>query len=452
MKRVEYEDSKLSKEEKMRLDAAWKKKHRRPDDFLKARNGDHLLVPFECDHCIFYKIRGVVPLLEKESDRNLLSYIRRIILDSMWARAASTVEANCRNSKLMNKMASELDMPGVFIHSCELPKHDHCGYQVAILLLRYSLRKGKYAENLQFETVRKLRPVYSNFIRASPMSNSQTLSFCSEKGVYQRLSHDACGSLWFSRFMEGMRRRMGHIWKPNKTLSSVLLRKLFEVVEEKIQAEVHSPQDRDRWLVFNVYAVISYVISLRGSEGLLLDIGSLIRLWKRGEGKYVIIPLLGKLKGESFDKCHLIPSTEITGSGVRVRQVLHRLIANKTILGIVDGPAISDTRGFVMDPSDIDEMFHEVLLEILQKYPNLFPPDIVDEESVKQGYQCFRSFRRSSATRATEMKVSIADKEIVNRWSKVEKADGNKLNLQMHQHYTNFDDLLQPFLRYTSAM
>lgn len=452
MKQVEYNDKNLSKDEKMRFDVLWNKKHRRPDDFLKARNGDHLLVPFECDHCIFYKIQGVVPLLNKESDVNLLAYIRRMNLDSMWARATSTVEANCRNSKLMNKLAVELDIPGVFIHSSHLPHYDHCGYQVAILMLRYSLRKGKYDETLQYETVRKLRPIFSNFVRASPMANSQTLSFCSEKGIYQRLGYDVCGSLWFSRFMEGMRRRMGHIWKPNKTLSSILLRKLFEVIEQKIQAEVQSPQDRDRWVVFNAYAVVSYVISLRGSEGLLLDLGSLIRLWKRGEGEYVIIPLLGKLKGESFDNCHLIPSAEITGSGIRVRQVLHRLIANKSLLGIVDGPAISDSKGFVMNASDIDELFHEVLLEIYQQNSILFPPDIVDEESLKQGYQCFRSFRRSSATRATEMKVSIGDKEIVNRWSKVEKSDGNKMNLQMHQHYTNFNDLLQPFLRYTKAM
>lgn len=252
--------------------------------------------------------------------------------------------------------------------------------------------------------------------------------------------------------MEGMRRRMGHIWKPNKTMNKNLLRKFFEIIEVKIQSEINNPKDRDRWVTFNAYSVISYVVSLRGSEGLLLDLGALIRLWSKGAGSYVIIPLLGRLKGESFDKCHLIPSVEITSSGIQVRKVLNRLIINKSQLGLKDGPAISDTQGFVMDASDIDDMLHTILLEILHSHPNLFPPEITTEEDIRQGYQCFRSFRRSSATRATEMKVAIADKEVVNRWSKVEKADGNKLNLQMHQHYTNFDDLLQPFLRYTSAM
>jgi hypothetical protein len=36
----------------------WGKKHRASNDFLVVRDGDHLLVPFECDLCIFQKLQG----------------------------------------------------------------------------------------------------------------------------------------------------------------------------------------------------------------------------------------------------------------------------------------------------------------------------------------------------------------------------------------------------------
>ena len=35
-----------------RLEAAWHKKHQAEDAFLVARNGDHVLVPLECDLCV----------------------------------------------------------------------------------------------------------------------------------------------------------------------------------------------------------------------------------------------------------------------------------------------------------------------------------------------------------------------------------------------------------------
>jgi hypothetical protein len=43
------------------MQAAWGKKQRAPDDFLRARDGDHAMVPFECDLCVFRKLRNWSP-------------------------------------------------------------------------------------------------------------------------------------------------------------------------------------------------------------------------------------------------------------------------------------------------------------------------------------------------------------------------------------------------------
>jgi hypothetical protein len=50
------------------------------------------------------------------------------------------------------------------------------------------------------------------------------------------------------------------------------------------------------------------------------------------------------------------------------------------------------------------------------------------------------------------MKVAAADIDVVNRWKSVERADGNRPQRPMRQHYAELELLLGPFLRYTLAM
>ena len=98
-------------------------------------------------------------------------------------------------------------------------------------------------------------------------------------------------------------------------------------------------------------------------------------------------------------------------------------------------------------------MIHEVLIDLLGKDKDLFPPNINDEESIQSAYHCYRTFRRSSDTRATEHKVDILDIDVVNRWwSEARKRDGKKVTMSMRGHYCDFDKLLQPFLRYKKQM
>jgi hypothetical protein len=58
-----------------RLQRAWGKKHRSPDEYLVGRDGDHFLVPFECDLCVFRKLRMYDPSPTSEQDRLLLACI-----------------------------------------------------------------------------------------------------------------------------------------------------------------------------------------------------------------------------------------------------------------------------------------------------------------------------------------------------------------------------------------
>ena len=91
---------------------------------------------------------------------------------------------------------------------------------------------------------------------------------------YQQLGTDIFASFWFHRFSRGLKYRPGQLLKPNRSLSVPLLLKLISEVANRIMRFTH-PEIKYKWVVFLVYIVISYVVSLRGVEGLLLGLEDL---------------------------------------------------------------------------------------------------------------------------------------------------------------------------------
>jgi hypothetical protein len=223
---------------------------------------------------------------------------------------------------------------------------------------------------------------------------------------------------------------MGQDWRPNKAMSVDLYLKVLEEIELCIEG-APSLRDHNRWIVFYTYAVISYVLSLRGREGLLLDLDGLHPHWDSGDGTYVVVPLQGTIKGESNDRDHLLPCLLETASGVKVKASLERLMAYKATIGFKNGPAISDIKGRSFSTRDMLDSFLEVLEDIFDSDKGFFPPDISSKEILRERYQAFCSFRRTSDTRAIEMNVSASDIDIVNRWESVERAKGKRAAMPM---------------------
>jgi hypothetical protein len=140
---------------------------------------------------------------------------------------------------------------------------------------------------------------------------------------------------------------MGQDWRPNKAISIELLLLLLEAADLKIREAV-SPREKNCWVVFHSYVVRCYTISLRGCEGFLLDLAGLNWKFWAGGDKYIVIALLGKIKGESGDRAHLLHCVLITSSGIGVKVSVSRLMNLKRTQGFVDGPAISDMNGKVL--------------------------------------------------------------------------------------------------------
>jgi len=433
------------------MENAWRRVHRGDKAFDVARDGEHLLIPLECEQCIFVKLRDKLPNFQSPQDRLLMACLRRMNLDACWSRETQTVNQNSKRAQKQIEMCKLVGLDGPFVQIGNLPEYDYCGYEVAISILLYSRKPGKYnREYTQYDTIRQFCSTYSNYVRASPQGNSELLSLGDFNGNYSRLVPDECGSLFFKRFMEGLKKRMGQDWRPNIGLSTALIVRVLHKAEDQI-VDADTAEDTHLWIVFVAYVTISYVISLRGPEGLLLDLHGLIKHWRIVED-YVVIALLGRVKGESHDRSHLIPCTVKTSSNIDVRRNLKRLIEEKQRLGFSQGPAISDIKGNVLLTSTINECLHQLLFDIFDEQEGAFPGNIINKDMIRERYQCFRSFRKASDTRALEKKVDKNDVDIVNRWRTVEEAKGKRPNRPMRHHYAQFELLLEPFMRYTRMM
>lgn len=247
---------------------------------------------------------------------------------------------------------------------------------------------------------------------------------------------------------------MGQDWRPNQAFSLTLLLKLLEEVKEKIKHSTNKI-DSNSWTVFGAFVVVTYVISLRGTEGFLLDLGGLNRHIPSNDrdGKaFFLIPLLGQVKGEKHDRCHLLPCTYQTSSGIKPYEWIQALLKIKAEQNLSDGPAISDSKGFVLSSSVIDNLMHEILEQLFDTQKELFPKIINNVEDIRENYQAFRSFRRTSSTRAQEERVNVDDVNLISRWHSIDKAGGKRPNFEMRFHYTQVELLVKPFLRYTNAM
>jgi hypothetical protein len=54
--------------------------------FHQARDGDHLITPFQCDWCLFQLLTGGIPNPTRQGDEFLMCLIRRANLDAFWGR------------------------------------------------------------------------------------------------------------------------------------------------------------------------------------------------------------------------------------------------------------------------------------------------------------------------------------------------------------------------------
>ena len=241
-----------------RLDTGWRNQGCDPLAFEKARVGDDLMTQFECDVCVFRKLYHREANPHSEPDRLAEACIRRVLLDAFWSRASSTVTQNASKLREALSLSRRLGLMGPYAEPGPLPPKDHCGYEVAMQIVLSSPDPGRHSPDYkQWDTIRRIRTVFSNQSRASRVANAYVSSLSDMDGKnYTRITKEVCCSLWFARFARGCNRRMGQDWRPDQAISVDLEIALLEYVEIKLQT-LEDPTELALWSLAGAYFAFS---------------------------------------------------------------------------------------------------------------------------------------------------------------------------------------------------
>lgn len=419
--------------------------------FARGREGDHLLVPFECDLCIFRNLMKRNPARSSTKDDMLLCCIRRITLDAFWGRATQTVEATKRSVNQTIAMWDRVGIPPAFPQLGPHPVADNFGYGVAIAMLMKSLEPGSHSkEYQQYETIRKLRAGFSTVYMTSVEGAESMRSYGGDRAKLY-FNHCPTNSVWFERFSLGCSLRMGAVVKQDRALSIPVMTELMKQLELE-WGQCLSLQDKCLIASIGAYSVIAFTGSFRGNEVFLVDLHGLRKYlqtqMRTGEVEYVIVPLLGHFKGETGLQYHLTPLAAQTKSGLQVKRWIKRLVSVREEAGIIQGPAFCDSFGNIAHPRGYEQAILERLSRIQLAHPELIPPDV----NVFEEYGISRSFRRGSASEARSRGVDDKHVDLINRWRNVENAKGRKPRLAMRDHYTDIRIMIPTLIQYSAAL
>jgi hypothetical protein len=287
----------------------WRVNERDRLRFKQARNGDHLMTPFQSDWCLFRLLAKRISNPEVHQDDLLMCLLRWCNLDAFWGREPMMVLANRRNvDQLIQLWAGLLSAESQVPTLGPFPQTDCFGVTVAVAMLIKSLRPGRYGAYTQFETMRKLRSAYSNLHHASAQG-AMAMATLGRDSAKAFLSNCPTNSLWFERFCKGCFKRMGQEAHQDLAISIKVMLALLALLDREWEAA--EQQARQSLAMIGAYACIAYGGSFRGDEVFHTDLWGLLKYSKtpliENNLPYVLIPLLGRFKNEDGEHYHLIP-------------------------------------------------------------------------------------------------------------------------------------------------
>ena len=368
-----------------------------------------------------------------------MTLLRRANLDLFWSRETSTVVGNLGKVKKVISMWKDRNRYSPLPAITPWPETDSMGMSTAISMLEHSLKKGRIANYVQFDSCRKLRSTMANIYSASALGNAGKLSFKSTTGSILHIQDDPVQSLLMERFVKGMKARMPVATERNLPLTGIVVKRILDKIEFEWALPTISSQEKRKITMIAAYVATTYAYSLRGNEGFWVDGDALCRHIDLGRDSkpipHVVVALLGFFKAESGERMHVFSLANTTRTGIRVRVWLERVVRILLSEGKRECPAFCDEEGYILTHHHVEEVIHPII-ELLQGSAELGQalPKGVDVETF---YRCDRSFRRGSATTALVHKVKRETIEFVNRWRSFERNKGKSPSLQMLWHYAD---------------
>jgi hypothetical protein len=414
----------------------------------RGRDGDNLICPFQCDLCWFRNLQKRDPMPANDRDTLLLCCIRRANLDALWGRESHTVDATLRAAKQLVRVWKQVGLEPDFPALGPYPVGDSVGFRVAVGMLLKSLEPGRHCrDHQQFETIRKLRAGFANMYMAS-VEGASSLRTVGGDRVKHFLTTSPTQSTWFERFSAGCLRRMGQEVHQDWAIPLPALHALMELLEQEWSVAT-GQRELSLCASIGAYSVIAFCGSFRGNEVFLTDLHGLRKYCVELQGQeYVIVPLLGRFKGEMHARYHLTPLAAQTNSGLQVRRWIERLVQVREQEGRWHGPAFCGPTGEIAEAYEYESALIARLLAVQEKSPEIIGPEV----NITEDFGISRSFRRGSTSTARVRGIDDKQVELINRWRKFEQARGRQPALPMKEHYSDIKILIPELVKYSQGL
>ena len=419
------------------------------DRYRTARDGDHLLAPFECDLCSFRNLQGRDPVATSPQDGTLLATIRRVRLDVFWAREPSTVRGVLNTLRRDRQVAREaFGIAHPFPYRSPFPLEDKQGLLTACCFLMASLRKGITARTVQWDSARATTTAMSNLYRSGPDCLGGVVA--SKDRNKLRITADGTKSELYERFHKGSRLRMRITQRQDYALTSESVAALLELLEREWERSEGDEQARLEDLA--VYVLCTFAAGLRGEEVPLMSLQGMLRFYAQGRRAkipHVALALQGRFKGEEGERWHMIPIAEQTRTNLPVRLWFNLGMKRRQLRGWTGGwyfCSLGSRKRAKL--SDYDGDFKMWMCVVKDTCPGVIP-EAVDP---MQDMSLRRSGRRGANTVAQNQRLTKNEIEIHNRWRKRERAKGATPSLDMVGTYTQMQEALQTKLRYSQCL
>lgn len=409
-----------------------------------ARKGDTLFVPFQCDFCWFIclKKRPFNDLLPM--DQMNLALIRRVNLDIFWARESTTVVGMYRLYEQALQTATHLGIKAS-VHRSREPwrMSDDVSFGDAMIILWRSLQRGRNnASHQQYESIRKIRSLASCMQNGRNEGGLRGTVFKDGNRLCE-MSRSSTNCFVFSRFMQGCEKRMGRNIRQDAALSVDILLLILDNLEREA-------------IMLGSFLVIGFCDALRGNEIFLVEGSSLCQYQHKGQCNkklpHVVIPLMGRFKGETGERNVLRVLVNKTKSGIKVHFWISALIKLLEYEGWNDtkvvGPAFCYPSGEVLSYATVNGWFHSELLKVQETHSDLIPAEV----DVAETFNIYRSLRRGATSRASALNYSETVINLNNRWRMTQTNKGVGGLKKMSQLYVDVSLVLESLLAFSSSL
>ncbi len=255
-------------------DGAVIEREKEEDRFLVGRDGDHFMTPFQCELCQFRSIVGRSPRSGNKADDLSMEYIRRVSLDAFWAREPSTVTTNLGVVKRVVRTENKMGWVNLILPPMgPFPLKDTFGMGAAVAVLDKSMDPGKYEDQVQYATFRKIRSALTNLGQAAFGGLGDVI------GAYERnrtwISAVDTHKFFFHRYMTGIHKRVGEEIRRDEPISIGVLKAIHRILDQRWHTEINSPKPRENVLqgiaLRGLWFLGGFCTGLRGEEMPLIE-------------------------------------------------------------------------------------------------------------------------------------------------------------------------------------